>query len=64
MSQLSAEVPDKDKTLIQGFLHYAKQHQQIIEEFGRYPHRNLVLERQSTGAESLYLKKFNSGFGQ
>lgn len=32
-------------------------HQQIIERFGRYPHRNQILGRHSTTEEIEYLKK-------
>ncbi|NIY46366.1 DUF924 family protein [Cedecea colo] len=33
------------------------QHKQIIEKFGRYPHRNTALGRTSTAEELLYLQK-------
>ena len=42
---------------------YAVQHQVIIQKFGRFPHRNGVLERESTDEEIEYLKSANS-FGQ
>lgn len=38
------------------------QHKTIIEKFGRYPHRNKVLERTSTAAEIKFLKQPNSSF--
>lgn len=34
---------------------YAQQHVDIIEQFGRFPHRNSVLERKSTKQELKYL---------
>jgi uncharacterized protein (DUF924 family) len=34
---------------------YARQHREIIERFGRYPHRNAVLGRDNTPAEAAYL---------
>jgi uncharacterized protein (DUF924 family) len=37
-------------------------HKQIIERFGRYPHRNKVLGRESTAAEIDFLKQPGSGF--
>ncbi|CAF0858266.1 unnamed protein product [Rotaria sp. Silwood1] len=40
----------------------AKTHQQIIELFGRYPHRNIILGRESTKEEEEYLKKARNGF--
>jgi uncharacterized protein (DUF924 family) len=38
-------------TQTESFYQYALAHQRVIEEFGRYPHRNEVLGRQSTQAE-------------
>ncbi|WP_373312810.1 DUF924 family protein [Deefgea tanakiae] len=34
----------------------------IIEQFGRYPHRNAILDRVSTPEEQEFLKQPNSGF--
>lgn len=43
-------------------LAFEKRHAEIIERFGRYPHRNQVLNRQSTPAELTFLKEPNSSF--
>ena len=37
-------------------LKWAKIHADIIEKFGRFPHRNTVLGRQSTGEETEFLE--------
>jgi uncharacterized protein (DUF924 family) len=37
-------------------------HKVIIERFGRYPHRNDVLGRESTDEEKEFLKGEGSGF--
>jgi len=37
-------------------------HKNIIGEFGRYPHRNKILNRTSTAAELEFLSKPGSGF--
>ena len=42
----------------------AKTHQQIIELFGRYPHRNNLLGRTSSIDEEIYLKTARNGFIQ
>lgn len=47
--------PDNDK--------HAIEHRDIIAKFGRFPHRNEVLGRDSTAAELEYLKTANR-FGQ
>ena len=49
---------------ISGNLDYALSHRKIIHEFGRYPHRNKVLGRSSTAAESSYLHGGGATFGQ
>ena len=43
-------------------LRYAVRHREIIERFGRFPHRNGVLGRESTAAEIEFLKLPGSGF--
>ena len=45
-------------------LDYALSHRQIIQQFGRYPHRNEALGRSSTAAESNYLQGGGATFGQ
>ena len=37
-------------------------HKEIIDRFGRYPHRNAVLGRESTDEEIEFLKQPGSGF--
>ena len=34
-----------------GFSRYAVAHRDVIARFGRFPHRNAILERQSTASE-------------
>ncbi len=41
---------------------FEKRHQAIIERFGRYPHRNSVLGRESTAEEAAFLKGNPQGF--
>ena len=45
-----------------GALDYARRHLQVIERFGRFPHRNQVLGRPSTAQELSYLAQPGSGF--
>ena len=45
-----------------GTLDYAHKHQDVIERFGRFPHRNAILGRPSTAQESDYLAQPGSGF--
>jgi uncharacterized protein (DUF924 family) len=41
---------------------YALRHRAMIERFGRFPHRNEILGRQSTAEEIAYLKQPGSRF--
>ena len=50
------------KNGIQDNLDFEIRHRQIIERFGRYPHRNDILGRQSTDEEIEFLKQPGSGF--
>ena len=43
-------------------LDYAERHRAIIERFGRFPHRNRILGRQSTPEEAAFLLTPGSGF--
>lgn len=43
-------------------LDYEFKHQEIIKRFGRYPHRNIILGRQSTPEEINFLKESDSSF--
>lgn len=41
---------------------YELRHKEIIDRFGRYPHRNGILQRQSTPEEIAFLSQPNSSF--
>ena len=43
-------------------LEFEQMHKTIIDRFGRYPHRNHILDRESTAEEIEFLKQPNSGF--
>ncbi len=43
---------------------FAELHHDIIEQFGRFPHRNVVLERENTAQENEYLASDSPDFGQ
>ena len=40
-------------------LGFAKHHRDVVKQFGRFPHRNIALGRESTEQEIEYLKKSN-----
>lgn len=43
-------------------LDYERKHKYIIDKFGRYPHRNVILQRLSTQEELIFLTQPNSSF--
>lgn len=45
-------------------IHAAQEHHDIIEKFGRFPHRNQALGRESTPEEIQYMKDGGKSFGQ
>jgi uncharacterized protein (DUF924 family) len=45
-----------------GTYSYAVKHLAVIEQFGRFPHRNQSLDRESTPAEREFLKQPGSSF--
>jgi uncharacterized protein (DUF924 family) len=51
-----------DEPGMESNLDFEKQHKLIIDQFGRYPHRNEVLGRESTPEEMKYLSDGNGGF--
>jgi uncharacterized protein (DUF924 family) len=62
-TQLVAEAPDALKQRLQSNLDFARQHQDIISRFGRFPYRNAVLGRSNTPDEDEFLLK-GPRFGQ
>jgi uncharacterized protein (DUF924 family) len=59
---MTQEVEEAFKPAIVQAYHFAKLHQQVIEKYGRFPHRNAILGRSSTEEELAFLKQPNSGF--
>ena len=46
------------------YLKFMEEHREIIQKFGRFPHRNDILGRISTEEEITYLKSGGARFGQ
>jgi uncharacterized protein (DUF924 family) len=55
-------LPVPDQRFFVQALDYAKKHRVVIERFGRYPHRNDVLGRESTADELLFLEQPGARF--
>ena len=61
---LAEEAPEELHDQMQANAGYARQHRDIVEKFGRFPHRNEVLGRKSTPDEEAYLADDAPRFGQ
>jgi uncharacterized protein (DUF924 family) len=61
-SELAADVPAEQKSIFEDYLNYAIRHREIIKRFGRFPHRNKVLGRESTPEELAFLSESGSSF--
>lgn len=53
---------EHEQVLFAGFLDYAERHRDVISRFGRFPHRNAILERRSSDAERSFLQQPGSSF--
>ena len=45
-----------------GLTEWAEKHRVIVRRFGRFPHRNAALGRESTPEEVAFLREPGSGF--
>jgi uncharacterized protein (DUF924 family) len=54
--RLLTEAPQESRRIFEESLEAAEQHHSIIERFGRFPHRNRVLERANTPEEEVWLR--------
>lgn len=59
---LESRAPDGLEDVFANFTDYAVRHHRVIERFGRFPHRNEVLERRSSDAERAYLEEGGDAF--
>ena len=62
--QLKDEAGEQYSEFADRTLASAIEHKDIIDKFGRYPHRNAVLQRTSTAEEIAWLESENKRFGQ
>lgn len=60
--QLHEQAAPAEQAAFAGFLDYAERHRVVIARFGRFPHRNAVLQRTSTAAELAFLKEPGARF--
>ena len=61
-SDASKAGEDEIAGMLRGAHDYAVRHQVIVERFGRFPHRNSLLDRTSTPDEAMFLLEPGAGF--
>ncbi|HEX4025350.1 MAG TPA: DUF924 family protein [Steroidobacteraceae bacterium] len=62
--RLLDEAPEGLRAPFEASLKAARQHRELIERFGRFPHRNAILGRIGTEAEDEWLASGGERFGQ
>jgi uncharacterized protein (DUF924 family) len=62
--RLSEAVSATYRETFETIAQFAELHHDIIERFGRFPHRNKLLDRENTAEENKYLTGDNPDFGQ
>jgi uncharacterized protein (DUF924 family) len=62
--RLHGDAPAAWREFTANTLRFARLHFDIVERFGRFPHRNAILGRTSTDAEKAYLASKPDTFGQ
>lgn len=61
-ARLLNEAAPAQRAFFAGTLDFARQHQDVIARFGRFPHRNAALGRASTAQEAAWLAQPGAGF--
>lgn len=61
-TRLLDDAPPGQEGAFASALDYAKRHHEVIQRFGRFPHRNVILGRESTEQERLFLQQPGSSF--
>jgi uncharacterized protein (DUF924 family) len=61
-TELRDQAPPALREKSAGFVKYGEMHRDIIRRFGRFPHRNAILDRASTPEEVAFLAQPGSSF--
>ena len=64
MQAMVSEAPPEWQATARDFSEFAVKHMDIVESYGRFPHRNKVLGRHSTEDEARFLREGGETFGQ
>jgi len=61
-AELAVNGPESVRESWRRILDFATKHRDLIRRFGRYPHRNAMLGRESTPEEEAFLREHGRGF--
>jgi uncharacterized protein (DUF924 family) len=61
-AEAAVAVPSALKDHFRMFLDYATKHRDLIRKFGRFPHRNEMLGRETTPEEATFIEEQGRGF--
>jgi len=61
-AEAALAAPQDLKSTFRNFLGYATRHRDVIAKFGRFPHRNQLLGRESTPEEEEFFEEHGRGF--
>ena len=61
---LTLSCPPEQRPFFEQSLSFAREHRDLVARFGRFPHRNRILGRDSTAEEIAYLEGGGKTFGQ
>ena len=61
-AQLAAQATPATQPVLRSALEFAHQHQKVIARFGRFPHRNAALGRDSTAEEKAFVAQPGTSF--
>jgi uncharacterized protein (DUF924 family) len=62
VARMAEEAGEADREWTKEQVRYAERHREIIERFGRFPHRNSIFARPSTPEEAAFLTEPMSSF--
>jgi uncharacterized protein (DUF924 family) len=62
LAQLAAQRSPQNAKFFEFALGYARQHLQVVQTCGRFPHRNAILGRTSTPSEIELLEREGNSF--
>jgi uncharacterized protein (DUF924 family) len=62
VADMAVNGPESVRPFLRRVLDFATKHRDLIRRFGRFPHRNAMLGRQSTPEEEAFLRDHGRGF--